>query len=369
MTTPRRVGILTGGGDAPGLNAVIRAFVKRAVGELGWEVIGIEDSFNGLMSDPRRVHRLDMVSCRGLLHRGGTVLGTTNRGDPFSFPMPDGTRADCTGALLEGFRAEGLEGLVVIGGDGTQAIGHRLMREHGVPVVGVPKTIDNDLSSTDYTFGFQSAVDVATEALDRLHTTAESHDRVLFLEVMGRDAGHIALHAGIAGGADVILLPEVPYDPERIAAKVRKRKALGRPFTLVVVAEGALPMDAASDDAAQRKARLKAGRGAAEIARAQLDGRVDAEMRVCVLGHLQRGGTPVAFDRLLATRFGAAAVELVRDRRWGEMVRLRNGAVSGVPIAEAIATYRLVDVKGELLQTAVAVGTEVGAEPSTLFSS
>ncbi len=356
-----KVGILTGGGDAPGLNAVIRAFVKHGVRAYDFQVVGVEDAFNGLLESPRRLHKLTLKSCRGLLHRGGTVLGTTNRGDPFSYPKPDGTRGDRTADLVRAVQEEGLAGLVSIGGDGSQKIALRLMQEHGVPVIGVPKTIDNDLSATDFTFGFQSAVDVATEALDRLHTTAESHERVMFLEVMGRDAGHIALSAGISGGADVILLPEIPYDPERVAKKIRGRQKIGRPFTLVVVAEGALPLGSEGLDAAERKTRLKGAGGAAAIAMAQLDGRVAAEMRLCVLGHLQRGGSPVPFDRLLATRFGVVAADLVAQGRWGEMVRLKDGHVDGVPLSEAVATYRLVDPEGELVRTARAVGVEFGA--------
>jgi 6-phosphofructokinase 1 len=255
----------------------------------------------------------------------------------------------------------GLDGLVCIGGDGTQKIALRLMKERGVPVVGVPKTIDNDLDATDFTFGFQSAVDVATDALDRLHTTAESHDRVMFLEVMGRDAGHIALNAGISGGADVILLPELPYDPDRVAAKVLRRRQLGRHFSIVVVAEGALPVGLATKDLAVRKVRLKRGGGAAHIAMTELSTRVDADMRATVLGHLQRGGSPVAFDRLLATRFGVAAVALVEAERWGEMVCLRNGKVDGVAISAAVANNRQVDPHGELVATARAVGVEFGA--------
>jgi 6-phosphofructokinase 1 len=356
----RRIGILTGGGDAPGLNAVIRAFVKRAIGEMGWEVVGIEDSFNGLLEAPRRLYPFTMQSCQGLLHRGGTVLGTTNRGDPFGFPTADGPR-DVSTALANAVREEGLEGLVVIGGDGTQRIALRLMDEKGVPVIGVPKTIDNDLSATDMTFGFQSAVDVASEALDRLHTTAESHDRVMFLEVMGRDVGHIALHAGIAGGADVILIPEIPYDPERVAEKIRMRQGVGRSFTIVIVAEGALPAAAHGRvlSPSERKSRLKQGGGAAAIAVAQLDGRIDAEMRITVLGHLQRGGSPVPFDRILATRFGVAAVDLVAAGRWGEMVRISGDKVDGVPLRSAAQT-RPVDVNDELVRTARAVGVSFG---------
>ena len=213
-----RIGILTGGGDAPGLNAVIRAVVKYAVGKLHWQVVGIEDSFNGLLEVPRRLQDLTPQSCRGILHRGGTILGTTNRGNPFSFPDGNGGEVNRGAELAAAIKDEGLEGLIVIGGDGTQAIGLQLMDEYGIPVVGVPKTIDNDLSATDLTFGFISAVEAATDALDRLHTTAEAHDRVMLLEVMGRDAGWIALWAGVAGGADCIAIPEVAYDPERFVS-------------------------------------------------------------------------------------------------------------------------------------------------------
>lgn len=354
----RRVGICTGGGDAPGLNAVIRAFVKHGVRAHGWDIVGIEDAFNGLLETPRRLQALDLKSCRGLLHRGGTVLGTTNRGDPFGFPSADGP-VDRSEELARAVSEEGLEGLVVVGGDGTQAIGLRLMRERGVRVVGVPKTIDNDLSATDFTFGFMSAVEVATDALDRLHTTAESHDRVLFLEVMGRDAGHIALYTGMAGGADVILIPEIPYDPLAVAAKIKERKARGRPFSTVVVAEGALPHGAPAGRAARHE-RLRAGRGAAAVAMSALEGLIEAEMRAVVLGHVQRGGSPVAFDRILATRFGVEAVHLVAADRWGEMVRLRDGHVCGVALEEAVQ-QRLVDPKGELLQAARASGVTFGA--------
>lgn len=356
-----KVGICTGGGDAPGLNAVIRAFVKYAVREHGVEVVGIEDSFNGLLNRPEGLIPLDLRSCKGLLHRGGTILGTTNRGDPFSWPMPDGTRVDRGSELAAAARDEGLAGVVVIGGDGTQAIGLRLMTEHGLNVVGVPKTIDNDLGATDSTFGFQSAVDIATDALDRLHTTAESHDRVMFLEVMGRDAGHIALSAGISGGADVILLPEIPYDAGRVAEKITSRKALGRPFSIVVVAEGALPAECADLSPKERKIRLSRGGGAAAIAMAQLAGRVDAEMRSCVLGHIQRGGSPVAVDRLLATRFGVAAVDLVVGGRWGEMVRLQGDKITSVTLREACSYQKLVDPDGELVRVARATGVEFGA--------
>jgi 6-phosphofructokinase 1 len=356
-----RVGILTGGGDAPGLNAVIRAFVKYAIVSYGWDVIGVEDAFNGLLESPRRLRAMTPRSCQGLLHRGGTVLGTTNHGDPFAWSTPAGP-IDRSGELANAVAEEELDGLVVIGGDGTMRIAWRLMQERGIPVVGVPKTIDNDLAATDVTFGFQSAVDCATDALDRLHTTAESHDRVMFLEVMGRDAGHIALAAGISGGADVILLPEIPYDPARVAEKVARRVRNGRPFTLVVVAEGALPArpDGSAVPAGEVKQALKDGGGAGQIAMRAVSRYVDAEARLCVLGHLQRGGSPVAVDRLLATRFGVAAVDLVAAGRWGEMVRIHHDVVTGVPLAAATSSMRFVPADSQLIATGRAVGIEFG---------
>jgi 6-phosphofructokinase 1 len=352
------VGILTGGGDAPGLNAVLRAFTRNAVKNHGRSVVGVMDSFNGLLDTPRRLMPLTPLAVRGLLHRGGTVIGTTNRGDPFGWRTPGG-KVDRSAELARAVADEGLEGLVVVGGDGTQAIAWRLMAERGIPVIGVPKTIDNDLGATDVTFGFQTAVDIATDALDRLHTTAESHERILVLEVMGRDAGHLALHAGLSGGADVLLLPEIPWEAEYVAAAIAARRHIGRTYTLVVVAEGALP-GAPEADAAARKARLRKGGGAGAIVAAQLEGAVDAEVRVCVLGHVQRGGTPTPADRLLATRMGVAAADLVAEGRWGEMVVLRGGSVQSVPLPEAIAVNRGVDPEGELVRTARALGVSFG---------
>jgi phosphofructokinase-like protein len=355
----RKVGICTGGGDAPGLNAVLRAFVKTVVRGGEWEVIGIEDAFNGLLETPHRVQHLDLRSCQGLLHKGGTVLGTTNRGNPFTLKNDDGT-VDRTPSLVAAARELGLEGIVSVGGDGSLGIALRLMRERGLPMIGVPKTIDNDLSATDWTFGFQSAVEVARDALDRLHTTAESHDRVMFLEVMGRDTGHIALHAGIAGGADVILLPEIPWNPELVARKILARRAIGRRFTLVVVAEGAVPTDLAHLDLRARKQATSAEGGAGALAMKRVGALVDAEMRLTVLGHLQRGGSPIAFDRILATRLGVGAGELVLAGRWGEMVRIRDDHVGGVPLEEAVAQLRTVDPAGELVRVARATGIEFG---------
>ncbi len=349
----RKVGICTGGGDAPGLNAVLRAFVKTIARSGEWEVVGIEDAFNGLLETPRRLQKLDLRSCQGLLHRGGTVLGTTNRGNPFATP-------DRSYELAAAAHDEGLEGIVSIGGDGSLSIALRLHRERGLNMIGVPKTIDNDLSATDWTFGFSSAVEVARDALDRLHTTAESHDRVMFLEVMGRDTGHIALHAGIAGGADVILLPEIPWDAQRVADKIAARKALGRPFTLVVVAEGAVPVDLGALSIAERRKALGPSGGAGALAMARLGALVDAEMRLTVLGHLQRGGSPIAFDRILATRLGVGAADLVMAGRWGEMVRIRDDRVDGVPLQDAVSQLRMVDPAGELVRVARATGIEFG---------
>jgi len=356
-----RIGILTGGGDAPGLNAVLRAVVKYAVGKLHWQVVGIEDSFNGLLETPRRLRDLTPQSCQGILHRGGTILGTTNRGNPFSYPDGQGGFINRGEELAAAIRDEGLEGLIVIGGDGSQAIGLQLMDEHGIPVVGVPKTIDNDLSATDLTFGFISAVETATDALDRLHTTAEAHDRVMLLEVMGRNAGWIALWAGIAGGADCIAIPEIPYDPERFVGKIRERRLRGRQFTIFVVAEGAVPAEgeALPSEVAHGKGRIRTG-GAAQTLAQLITEQLDVETRVTVLGHLQRGGGPVAYDRVLATEFGVKAVELIVAGRWGEMVRVAEGKVGSVPVRDAVAEYRTIEHAHPLIAAGRAVGIEFG---------
>lgn len=357
-----RIGILTGGGDAPGLNAVIRAVVKYGVGQHHWQVIGIEDSFDGLYETPRRLRRLTPKSCQGLLHKGGTILGTTNRGNPFSYPDGHGNMVDRSEQLVSRIREEGLEGLVVIGGDGTQSIALQLMQEHGVPVIGVPKTIDNDLASTDFTFGFWSAVEVATEALDRLHTTAESHDRVMLLEVMGRTAGWIALYAGVAGGADCIAIPELPYDPDRYVQKILDRREKGRHFTLIIVAEGAEPAQGECAPRAVKhgKGSIVAGGAAATLAKLLAE-RIDVESRVTVLGHLQRGGSPVPFDRVLATRYGVHAAELVERGQWGRMVTLRNGVIDSVPLEDAAGPPRIVEPDHPLIAVGRSVGVEFGA--------
>ncbi len=344
----KSIGILTGGGDAPGLNAVIRAVVKYGVGQNGWRLTGIEDSFNGLLCRPYRLMPLTPTSCRGILQRGGTILGTTNRGDPFDFPGPEG-RVNRASDVKDAVDSLKLEGLIVVGGDGTLRIARRLMEDFGVAVLGVPKTIDNDIAATDVTFGFASAVACVSDALDRLHATAEAHDRVLILEVMGRDAGWIALHGGIAGGADVIVIPEIPWSGERIAAKISDRRKIGRQFSLVVVAEGARPAGEP----------IVPGKAAARVAH-EIETRLPGtDVRVTVLGHLQRGGSPVAPDRVLATRYGVGAVDLVEAGRWGEMVCLRDGRIDGVRLELATQPHP-VRVDDPLIHVARAVRIELG---------
>lgn len=360
---PKRIGVLTGGGDAPGLNAVLRAVVRTAEGA-GCEVLGILDGFEGLLE--RRFVPLVGAAVRDLVAKGGTVLGTTNRSNPFAFRVAGGgigTVVDRSAEAIANVREAGLDGLVVIGGDGSLRIARRFS-ELGVPIVGVPKTIDNDLAATDYTFGFWTAVETATDALDRLRDTAESHHRVMILEVMGRDSGWIALHAGLSGAADVILIPEIPYRVEAVEAKVEERASRGQAFSLVVVAEGARPDGGEPSvqiaDAGDGHPRL----GGAGVRLAQdLQPRIEHEIRVTVLGHVQRGGSPVPFDRILATRLGRRAAELAIEGRFGRMVCLVGGAIADVALDDAVSNQKLVDPEGELVRTARALGTGFGDEP------
>ncbi|HEX8142949.1 MAG TPA: ATP-dependent 6-phosphofructokinase [Pyrinomonadaceae bacterium] len=358
----RTIGIVTGGGDAPGLNAVIRAAVKTAIGEYGMRVIGIEDSFEGLLG--KRVAReLKAADVRGLLPRGGTILGTRNRGR-FVERHPDGqiTKPEVIyREALSSLEHLGIDALVVLGGEGTLAIAAEFDRL-GFPVVGVPKTIDNDLACTELTFGFVTALDIATEALDRLHTTAESHDRVMILEVMGRHTGWIALHSGIAGGADVILIPEIPFSMESVAAKVREREACDSQFSIIVAAEGAMEAGGGviyqEKGDSTRSARLG---GVGEHCRRSLEDLTGKETRCVVLGHLQRGGTPNAFDRMLATNFGACAVRALAEGQRGVMVALNAGHVVTVPLEQAIANLKTVPPSSQLIRTARATGISFGA--------
>ena len=365
MNTKRRIGILTGGGDCPGLNAVIRAAVKHGVTELGWEIVGVHDSFNGMLCSPFEITNLVRNSVRGILTKGGTILGTTNRGDPFAFPEKnaDGTITvtDRSQELLEAIRTLELEGIICIGGDGTMRIAHRLYKL-GVKVVGVPKTIDNDIEATEVTFGFNTAVQVATDAIDRLHSTAESHDRVMVAELMGRDSGWIALHAGIAGGADVVLIPEIPYDIGQVCDKIRRRQAAGRFFSIVVVAEGAAPKGGKASylPVGDSKGKTKRLGGIGHQVAEEIHQQTELETRVTVLGHLLRGGTPSAFDRLLATRFGSAAIRLVLRNGWGRMVAIRGNVISDVPLEEAIKRTKHVDLESDVVKTGRALGIEFG---------
>jgi 6-phosphofructokinase 1 len=358
----RRACILTGGGDAPGLNAVIRAFVKTSV-DFGIDVLGSEDGFEGLIQ-PGRLVQLGKDDVRGILPRGGSILGCSNVSNPFAYPRPrKGGKVsyeDASGKVLRTLDDHGIEALVLVGGDGTMTHAKRLM-DLGVAVVGVPKTIDNDLTATDLTFGFDTAVSTATWAIDALHTTAESHDRVMIVELMGRYAGWISLCAGIAGGADVVLIPEIPYRLERVVAKIMDRQRRGARFSIVVVGEGAHPRGAKHAEVAKgRRGHLPRLGGAGQRLADALHGKVPHDVRVTVLGHLQRGGSPVAFDRLLGTRFGVKAAHLVRQGRTGRMVALRGQNIVSVPLAEVTAQPKLVPADGELAEVARSIGIELG---------
>lgn len=362
MGSHQRIGVLTGGGDCPGLNAVIRAVVLSAIGH-GWEILGIEDGFDGLLHDRMRPLRRDDV--RGILTHGGTILGTTNRGNPFAWPVERDGRTEAIDAsrmVLGRLEALNLDALVVIGGDGTMRIAHRL-HEMGAAVIGIPKTIDNDIAATDVTFGFDTARETATEAIDKLHSTAESHHRVMVLETMGRNAGWIALESGLAGGANSVLIPEIPFRLEAVVRTIDDRAGRGRPFSIVVVAEGAHPVGGAQvyqDEGAPGKLP-RLGGIAVQVANALAEA-TGRETRCTVLGHLQRGGSPTPFDRLLATRFGVMAVECAAEGRAGRMVALRGTTVVDVPIGEALAEPKRVAADGELVRAARELAISMGDE-------
>jgi 6-phosphofructokinase 1 len=342
----RKIGVLTGGGDAPGLNAVIRAVVKAGTNS-GMEVIGLEDSFDGLL-DSTRSRRLTPHDVTGILRLGGTILGTTNRGNPFEYPT-EGGKADYSDRVVETFGQMGLDALVVIGGDGTLAIAHQLYLK-GIPIVG-----------TTSCFGFDTAVSFATDAIDRLHTTAQSHKRIMVVEVMGRYAGWIALHAGMAGGADVILVPEIPYDIEKVAAHIMQRDQWGARFSIVVVAEGAKAVGGAlTVKAAARPGVVERLGGIGEQVADALQEMTGKESRSVVLGHLQRGGSPTSFDRVLATRFGAKAVELVRRGVFGRMVANNPPDIVHIPLADVVGRTKTVPLDYDLLTAARAIGVSVG---------
>lgn len=358
----KRIGVLTGGGDAPGLNAVIRAVVLTAVNRYGWEVIGIRQGFDGLISHMPTV-KLDETTVRDLLARGGTILGAVNRGNPF---MRKVIRADGTSEMVDAAQEViarmdelGLDALIAAGGDGTMAAALRLV-EMGARIVGVPKTIDNDLANTDVTFGFDTAIVTATEALDKLQTTAESHDRVMVLEVMGRNAGWIALTAGVAGGADAILIPEIPFSMEIVCNKIKELFASNRHYALVVVAEGAHPIAGEQQYLIKGDAIYEARLGGVGyVVGNALQNCTGAEVRVTVLGHVQRGGQPTPRDRWLASRFGVASVHFVAEAKWGYMVALHGTRIAAVPMKDVIDIKR-VDPQGEMVQTARSLGIVFG---------
>jgi len=358
----KRLGILTGGGDAPGLNAVIRAVVKTAQLQYQCEVVGIEDGYDGLLD--RRLQRLSPETLHGLLPRGGTILGTANRGNPFARKVErDGQVVieDVSSSLVKALQRLEVDGLIVVGGDGTLRIAHELYQEFNLPVVGVPKTIDNDLHGTDVTFGFDTALQTATDACDKLHTTAESHHRVMLLELMGRDAGFITLYAGVAGGADVILIPEIPFDIQIVCQKVLDRVETGRKFSVIAVAEGARPKDG-EQMFWRRGDEVYVPRlgGISYKIGEMIERSTGIETRATVLGHLQRGGRPSPLDRWLATRFGAAAVRLAAAGKWGRMVGLHGEKVEDVLLEEAIAAPKRVDPEGEPVLTARGLGIVFG---------
>lgn len=362
----KKVLVVTGGGDCPGLNAVIRAIVKRADEAGNWEVHGSIEAFNGTLREPKEIITLNDDIIGGIHAKGGTILKTTNKGGPFNWPVKkeDGTweSVDRSDELVKFLNDEGYDAVINIGGDGSQKISQALY-EKGVNIIGVPKTIDNDLSCTDFTFGFQTAVDIATDAVDKLVTTAESHHRLMILEVMGRGAGWIALHSAVAGGSEVCLIPEIPYDVNKVVAHLNERYNDGRGFAIVVIAEGAKPKDGTvvsqkSDEAGYKNPRL--GGVAYKLSEELKNAGFEHDIREVVLGHLQRGGTPIAFDRVLATQFGVKAMEMAIDKEFGKMVSFLDNDITSVPLKMATQGQNLVNPDSFLVNTAKGVGISFG---------
>lgn len=360
--------VLTGGGDCPGLNAVIRGIVKRARQEGNWTVYGSIEAYNGVLLDPQEIIELTDEVVAGIHVRGGTVIGTTNKAGPFAWPaqQEDGTwtTVDRSDELLERLTAFGIDAVISIGGDGSQKIS-QILYERGLNVVGVPKTIDNDLSSTDFTFGFQTAVQIASESMDKLVTTAESHNRVMVMEVMGRDAGWIALHSAVAAGAEVCLIPEIPYDINKIVERIESRYSKRRGFANIVIAEGAKAKEGvafASESGEVGYGHKRLGGVGYQLVEELKAAGCNADCRVTVLGHLQRGGTPTAFDRVLATQFGVKAFELVKAGNFGRMTAYKNNTIIDVSLAEAVAEYNFVNPDSFLVQTAKGIGISFGED-------
>ncbi|MBL6446045.1 ATP-dependent 6-phosphofructokinase [Fulvivirga sp. 29W222] len=362
----RKVLVLTGGGDCPGLNAVIRGIVKRAKSEKNWEIIGSMEAFNGVLRDPVEIMELNDKVTAGIHVKGGTILKTTNKGNPLEFPVQqkDGSWStiDRSKELIDRINSLGVDSVISIGGDGSQRISQRLY-EQGLNIVGVPKTIDNDLSGTDFTFGFRTAVQIATDSFDKLVSTAESHHRVMIMEVMGRDAGWIALHTAIAGGAEVCLIPEIPYDINKVVERLNQRYDRGKGFAHIVIAEGARPIKGEvtaveSEEVGYEHKRL--GGVAYQLSEQLRAAGCEADIRETVLGHTQRGGTPIAFDRILATLFGVKAFELVLEGEFGKMVSFKNNKVTSVSIEEAISKYNYVNKNSFMVRAARSIGISFG---------
>ncbi|RZI46155.1 ATP-dependent 6-phosphofructokinase [Candidatus Finniella inopinata] len=356
----KRIGVLTSGGDCAGLNAAIRAITHHATETYGWQVIGIRKGTTGLINRPLEYQDLTVGFCdSALLRSGGTTLGSTNKDNPFSFPNPDGTRTDRSQDFIEGYNQLKLDALIGIGGDGSQHILRRLAEHDGINLVAIPKTIDNDLGHTEAAIGYHTAVEVATEALDRLQPTAASHQRVMVLEVMGRDAGHIALSAGVAGGADVILIPEIPYTLEHICNKITSLAKKGRTFALVIVAEAVKKENGEIATLTKDEGRPRYG-GIGQYLGEKIQKITGAETRVTTLGHVQRGGQPCAWDRIIASAFGVSAVDLIAAGKFDRMVAWQNRQVVDVPIADAIARYQAVERSDIMIKTAQGLGIYVG---------
>jgi len=357
--------VLTGGGDCPGLNAVIRGIAKRARKEKDWEVYGSIEAFNGVFAEPPQLIKLTRQKTGGIHVRGGTILKTTNKGNPINFPQPqaDGSVKfiDRSDELVKRIKSLGFDAVINIGGDGSQKISQALYKK-GLNIIGVPKTIDNDLSATDMTFGFQTAVQIATDSFDKLVTTAESHDRVMIMEVMGRDAGWIALHTAIAGGAEICLIPEIPYDVKKIVKRIQSRYKNGQGFVNIVISEGAKVKDGSITSAQGSKGseHVRLGGVAFQLSKQLKDAGCEAEIRETVLGHVQRGGSPTAFDRVLATLFGVKAFELLLEGNFGKMVRLKNNAIDAVSLEEATRQYNFVEKEGYLVKAAKGLGISFG---------
>ena len=364
----KRALVLTGGGDCPGLNAVIRAIVKRASQEKDWEIVGSIQAFNGVLWEPTQIKILDQKAVSGIHYQGGTIIETTNKGGPFAWPIKDKdgnwTSVDRSDEMMRKLQFLGIDAVINIGGDGSQKISQQLY-EKGLNIIGVPKTIDNDLSATDTTFGYQTAVQIATEALDKLVTTAASHNRVFGMEVMGRYAGWIALNAAIAGGADVCLIPEIPYDIEVVKEKLESRFYKDRGFGIMVVSEGARPINGKMHFEQSTEVgyeNLKLGGIVHQVLRELRDAGLTVDMRDVMLGHLQRGGIPVAYDRVLAAQFGVKAFEMVLQEQFGSMVSYQHPDIVAVPLLEAIGKPNLVTLDNRIIQTAKGLGISLGVD-------